>query len=214
MNRSDGSSRTTTVESNDPWEGSVTIDADTATRWILGEITPLAPIRVPLDTSYGLVLAEDAAARDPSPAFDTSAMDGYAVHRHTRRSSAWRVIGRALAGQPFHGEVGRGEAIRIMTGARVPADVDAVVPLEVAVEHDGAVESAAPPVPGAHIRRRGSDHNAGDVVVEQGTRLNAAHLAVLASIGHDRPRVVPRARIGVMSTGDEVTETPGTSGAP
>ena len=138
-------------------------------------------------------------------------MDGYAVHRHPRRPSAWRVIGRALAGQPFQGEVGRGEAIRIMTGARVPADVDAVVPLEVAVEHDGAVESAAPPVPGANIRRRGSDHDAGDVVVAQGTRLNAAHLAVLASIGHDRPRVVRAPRIGVMSTGDEVAGTSGTS---
>ena len=81
--RSDGSSMTTTVESNDPWDGAVTIDADTATRWILEQIDPArshprAARRPPTVSCW----PSDAVAVDPSPAFDTSAMDGYAVHRH------------------------------------------------------------------------------------------------------------------------------------
>ena len=190
--------------SHDPWDGAATVGVATAACWILDQIRPSAAVSVPLAQALGKVLADDAITFDPSPPFDTSAMDGFAVHRQPGPTSIWRVVGESLAGRAFDGHVRRGETVRIMTGARVPPGADAVVPLEAAVEHRGAVATAAAPTHGSNIRRRGEDHEAGDVIVEGGTRLNAAHIAVLASIGHDRLRVVPRPRVGVMSTGDEV----------
>ncbi len=196
-----------------PWDGAVALDAPAATRWILGQLEPNAPIQVPLSASCGLVLATDAISTEPSPAFDTSAMDGYALHQESGSPNEWRVIGCSLAGDEFVGAVTRGEAVRIMTGARVPHGVDAVAPLEVVDEHDAFVTLRGELAAGSNIRRAGSDHPAGAVVVDWGTRLTPMHLAVLAAIGHDRPRVVPRARVGVLSTGDEVERAvPGLSG--
>jgi molybdopterin biosynthesis enzyme len=70
-----------TARSITPWDGAVALDAPAATRWILGQLEPNAPIPVPLSASCGLVLATDAISTEPSPAFDTSAMDGYALHQ-------------------------------------------------------------------------------------------------------------------------------------
>jgi molybdenum cofactor synthesis domain-containing protein len=193
--------------SSHPWGGAVAIGVDEARCWILDQIGPCAAVTVPLAECLGLVLADGAVAPDASPRFDTSAMDGYALHHQPNATSTWRVVGQSLAGRSFDGTVGPGEAVRIMTGARVPPGAGAVVPLEAAVERDGVVRSGISVTPGANIRPRGSDHDAGDIVVGTGTRLNSAHVAVLASMGHARPSVVRRPRIGVMSTGDEVAGT-------
>jgi molybdopterin molybdotransferase len=203
-----------TAGSIPPWDGAVALDVAAASRWILSQLEPNAPIEVPLAASCGLVLATDAISTEPSPAFDMSAMDGYALHRDSGSpKGGWRVIGRLLAGDGFVGAVTRGEAVRIMTGAQVPPGVDVVAPLEIVAEHDGLVTLGDELAAGSNIRRTGSDHPAGAVIVDRGTRLTPMHLAVLASLGHDQPRVVPRARVGVLSTGDEVTQLrPGASG--
>jgi molybdopterin molybdotransferase len=188
----------------DPWDTAVAVEADDARCWILDQIGPGVAADAALADCLGLALASDVVASEPSPSFDTSAMDGYATHQLTGLGSAWRVVGRAFAGSPFAGEVGPGEAIQIMTGARVPTGAETVVPLESATEAGDTVRLAANVRPGANIRARGSDHQIGDVVVAAGSRLNAAHLAVLASIGQDRPTVFRRLRVGVISTGDEL----------
>jgi molybdenum cofactor synthesis domain-containing protein len=189
---------------SDPWDSAVAIEADAARCWILDQIRPGVSRGVALSDCLGLVLAADAVATEPSPRFDTSAMDGFATHRLCGAGSAWRLVGCAFAGKPFPGEICPGEAIRIMTGARVPAGAAAVVPLEAATEITGSVRLTTPVRPGANIRPVGSDHHIGDVIVAAGTRLNAAHIAVLASAGNDHPHVVARPRVGVLSTGDEL----------
>ena len=190
-----------------PWTDAVAVEADSARCWILEQVEQGAAREIGLEECAGLVVAGDVVAAEPLPAFDTSAMDGYATHPQPGPSSTWRVVGRALAGNPFDDELQPGEAIRIMTGARVPSSAAAVVPLELVTEVNGLVTASGDVRPGANIRARGSDHDVGDLVVAAGTRLNAAHVAVLASIGHDRPQVIGRPRVGVMSTGDEVAGT-------
>ncbi len=194
---------------NAPWADALAVEVDSARSWILAQVEPGATRAVGLEACAGLILAGDVVSVEPLPAFDTSAMDGYAIHPLPGPSSAWRVVGRVLAGGSFEGELGAGEAVRIMTGARVPSGADAVVPLELVSEVDGFVTSFGDLAMGANIRARGSDHEVGDVVVEAGTRLNATHVAVLASIGHDRPQVIGRPRVGVLSTGDELAGAAG-----
>lgn len=143
------------------------VDVAAATRWILEQTAALRIIEWPLAASSGLVLATDAMSTEPSPAFDTSAMDGYALHRESGSPNGWRVIGCSLAGDEFVGAVTRGEAVRIMTGARVPHGVDAVAPLEVVDEHDAFVTLRGELAAGSNIRRAGSDHAAGAVVVDR-----------------------------------------------
>jgi molybdopterin molybdotransferase len=202
-----GAAVLTADASSDPWGGATAIGVDDARGWILDQIGRCATVTRPLAECLGLVLADDAVAPDASPRFDTAAMDGYALHSQPNATSTWRALGQSLAGTSFDGTLGPGEAILIMTGAQVPPGAGAVVPLEAAVERDGVVRSGISVTPGANIRLRGSDHDAGDVVVAAGTRLNPAHVAVLGSMGHARPQVVRRPRIGVMSTGDEVVGT-------
>jgi len=172
--------------------------------WILDQIEPLDAIELPLSSVAGMVLATDARALDAMPAFDTSAMDGFAVRPDPRSPTTVVTIGRSRAGAEFVGELGEGEALRIMTGARVPGGAVAVIPFEDAVDRDGLVTIPDIIPAGANIRPRAEDHQAGDVLVRSGTQLSAAHIAVLASIGHDHPSVVRRPRVGVLSTGDEL----------
>lgn len=187
-----------------PWDGAAAVEAGEAGGWILEQLSPLAPVRTPLSDACGLVLATDAVSAEPLPSFDTSAMDGYAIRPSSGSSMDYRVVGRSDAGKPFTGDVNQGECVRIMTGARVPPDTESVAPLEITTEGGGVVTVSSALEAGANIRRRGEDHRAGDIVVDRGTLLTPAHVATLSALGHDRPRVFPRPRVGVMSTGDEL----------
>src|SRR5439155_6589983 len=107
-------------------------------------------------------------------------------------------------------DVGPGEAIRIMTGAPIPPGTDAIVMVELTHSDDGGntviVERDASV--GDHVRPAGDDIAAGDTVVAAGTELGPAHLGVLASLGYQRVPVYPRARVGVLTTGDEIVDGP------
>jgi molybdenum cofactor synthesis domain-containing protein len=186
-------------------------------REILGSIVELDPIRVPSAQSAGLVLAEDIAATDAVPPFANSAMDGYAVRASdTARAGPptpvrLAVIGELPAGRAPTVAVGVGEAIRIMTGAPMPEGADAIVMVERTRRDDAGggdgvfVEHAASV--GDHVRRAGGDIEAGDLVFARGSELGPAHVGVLASIGCQDLPVIPRARVGVLSTGDELVDT-------
>ncbi len=190
-----------------PWADAVSIEVEAAQRWISEHVQSGAPREIDLEACAGLVVADDVVAIEPLPAYDTSAMDGFATHRVPDSSWSWRVVGQSLAGHPFDGDLGPGEAIRIMTGARVPSGAAGVVPLELVAELDGMVQTSGEVRAGANVRGRGSDHEVGEVVVPARTPLTAVHVAVLASLGHDRPRVIGRPRVGVLSTGDELAVT-------
>lgn len=179
---------------------------------ILAAARPLPVVQVPLGEALGLVLAGDVAARWPVPLFDNSAMDGYAVRRAEAVEGArLRVIADVPAGSPLDPPLGAGETARIMTGAAIPGDADAVLPLE---DTDlGRTIGAAPPewitvtrrpAPAAFVRRRGADASAGAVAVPAGVALGPWQLAAIAAAGHDRVAVRRRPRVAVVSTGSEL----------
>jgi molybdopterin molybdotransferase len=181
-------------------------------RVVLGDALPLEAVRVSLLDADGLVLAESVTADWPLPSFDNSSMDGYAVQAidvaGATEASPVRlpVRGDIAAGQESAQRLEPGTAVRIMTGAPVPEGADAVVPVEWT---DGATDevsiSRAPDL-GAHIRRRGEDVAAGEIVLEPGTPINARVIAMLAAVGVAGVPVHRRPRVTVISTGDELVD--------
>jgi molybdenum cofactor synthesis domain len=185
---------------------------------VLEAVQRLPEELVPLADAYGLVLAQPVAARMPLPGFDNSAMDGYAVRRADVAAPATtvRIVADLPAGSALDPPLRPGEAARIMTGAPVPTDADAIVPLEdtelgVAIGADApaVVTVLVPPRAGAHIRRVSEDAAVGTELVPAGTVLGPLQLSAAASAGHPTLTVVRAARVAVISTGSELVP-PGT----
>lgn len=177
---------------------------------VLSQIHPLAPLQLPLTEAYGCVLAEDVVCETDLPDFASSAMDGFAVRAAdvaevtTATPVELRIVGRALIGQRPEGTVGGHEAIRIATGAPVPAGADTIVPIEDCEVLGESVRILAPSPDGRHIRPAGEDVKAGEVIVPTGKRLGPPELGLLATAGVPHPLVHPRPRVVVLSTGDEL----------
>lgn len=183
------------------------IDYTEALKLLLERIQPLAPQTVPLQQAHGAVLAEAVAARWDLPLADNSAMDGYALTcAAVDPELPLRVVGFAPAGQPFSGRVGQQEAVRIMTGAPLPASCDAVVPFEQVVVEGDRIHLQSRPRPGQQVRRHGEEARRGETVLEPGTLLRSGELAMLASIGASTVSVHPPPRVALLCTGDELVE--------
>ena len=186
------------------------LEIDEARRLVLGAVTPSQPEPVALDAALGRVLGEDVSAEQPVPAFDNSAMDGFAVraqdvaHADGAAPVVLGVIDESRAGAPARAGLEAGQAIAISTGAMLPAGADAVVPVEDTSRRDGRVEVRAAAPAGHHVRRAGDDIRAGDTVLERGTRLGAAELGVLASLGRPSVECAPAPRLSVLVSGDEL----------
>jgi molybdopterin molybdotransferase len=186
---------------------------------ILASVQPLAPRRMRLSEAFGCVLAEHIPAPFDVPPFASSAMDGFAVRAEDVASARpeapvrLRVVSQALMGRPASGAVGQGEAILVPTGSVVPPGADSIIPVEQCTRESGELFVAAPVSPGGHIRPAGEDLRAGDLAVEPGAPLTAAELGVLAAVGVGEVNVVPPARVGILSTGDELVRPPGRLGA-
>ena len=189
------------------------IPLDDARAHVLERVKPLPAVRMPVAEARGCVLTEPVIANEAVPPFDNSAMDGYAV-RATDTASApveLPVAGVLAAGaDPSSVRVDSGSAVRIMTGAVIPEGADAIVIVEqTELLDDGRrVRIGATARVGDHIRVAGDDMRPGDVVIDAGVALGAAHLGVLASLGITEVTVVRRPRVGVLSTGDELVEGP------
>jgi molybdopterin molybdotransferase len=181
----------------------VLISIEEARRLVLETVRMLGSERVALADAHGRVLAEDLTSAVDVPPFDSSAMDGFALVAGPARELD--VEGESRAGHPFEGELEPGTAVRISTGAAVPAAATAVIPVEHTSESDGRVsvdETAA----GANIRRAGEDLRAGDVVLGRGTRLGPAELGVAASVGRAELVCARRPRVALLVTGDELVQ--------
>jgi molybdenum cofactor synthesis domain-containing protein len=190
------------------------IPLDDVQRAIFGAVTRLEPVDADPRDTLGLVLAERIIAPEAVPPFANTAMDGYAVQAVDTAGASeatpvrLRVVGELAAGHAPTVKVGTGEAIRIMTGAPMPDGADAIVMVERTTrEGDDSVSVTLAVEPGQHVRRAGGDLEAGDVVFEPGAVLGAARIGVLATVDAQRARVYPRARVGVLSTGDELVES-------
>lgn len=184
-------------------------------RILAGIAGSTAPEVLPVTRLLGRVLAEPLAAPFDVPPADNSAVDGYAVGSADIPADGRRelaVIGDLAAGAVFEGTVRSGQALRIMTGAPMPAGADTVYPQEI-VERDGDRVRVGALDKGANVRRRGEDVQAGTIVIEAGTVLRPQELGLLTSLGIYQTAVHRRPRVGLMSTGDEVAE-PGTRRRP
>ena len=180
---------------------------------ILGRCLPLAPVRLPVAESIGLVTAEPVISAEAVPPVANTAMDGFAVRSADTVGATGdspvrlRIAGTIRAGQAPEVTVGPGDAVRIMTGAPLPRGADSVVMVErTRTTGPGAddVEVDVEVPPGLHIRPAGDDIVVGDVVFPAGEELRSGHAGVLASIGAVDVAVHPRLRVGVFSTGDEL----------
>jgi molybdopterin molybdotransferase len=162
---------------------------------------------VPLAQALGRTLAAAVATDGPWPPTDRSAMDGFALAAGpgVAAGSRLRVVGESLAGHPFAGAVGSGQAVRIMTGAVLPAGADAVVPVEQTSGFAAdTVEVRIEVRRGQNVRPRGSEAAAGQAMLALGTRLRAAEIGVLAVLGRAVVPVHSRPRVAIVATGDEV----------
>ncbi len=146
------------------------------------------------------------AGRD-DPATDRAAMDGVAL-RAAEGRVARRLLGTLFAGDdPAAFAVAPGTAVRIMTGAAMPSGADAIVPVEQLREAAGSVQPQIDPRPGDHVRTRGDQARAGDLLLPAGTPINAARMGLLAQEGHALTALT-RIRVGIASTGDELVPNP------
>ncbi|MEY3954226.1 MAG: hypothetical protein RLZZ397_1106, partial [Pseudomonadota bacterium] len=186
---------------------------DDAKAQLLAAVTAISQVEsVLLMQATGRVLAQSVVSRMDVPAFDNSAMDGYAVRcADVCAGHQPLLISQRIAAGQIPQELQPGTVARIFTGAPIPAGADAVIMQEQArVSDDGAsVVFDLLPQPGLSIRRRGEDIAKGQVVVSAGTRLHAAHIGLLASVGCHQAQVVRSPRVALCATGDELIQ-PGT----
>ncbi|MFD1547269.1 molybdotransferase-like divisome protein Glp [Nonomuraea guangzhouensis] len=175
---------------------------------ILATVRPLAPLELDLEQALGTTLAEEVSSPVPQPPFDNSAMDGYAVRARdvVDVPVTLAVIDDVAAGSSELRAVGPGHAVRIMTGAPLPAGADAVVPVEWTNGGTVSVTIDRAPVAGNAIRRAGEDVQAGEVVLKPGTVIGPAQLGIIAGVGRRRVLARPRPRVVVLSTGAELVE--------
>ncbi|MBB3453182.1 molybdopterin molybdotransferase [Rhizobium sp. BK313] len=179
---------------------------------LLNSATPLYRVEsVTLDMAEGRVLAKDLTARLTQPPFNASAMDGYALRFDDAAESGalLTVIGVSAAGRAYEGTVGKGEAVRIFTGAPVPAGADCVLLQEDAERlDDGRIRTTYPLREGQHIRPRGQDFAEGEVVLPAGMVMDFSRLTVAAAMNHPTLDVYRRPLVAILATGDELV-TPG-----
>ncbi len=187
------------------------IDTELALEKLADAAGVLPTEAVPLDLTFGRVLAEKVVADRDFPPTDRSAMDGFAVRAadFVDGAATLRLVGEVRAGQkPFGAPVEAGQAVKIMTGAIVPEGADAVVMVERTREdrEAAAVTCEDDPKPGQHIRRRAEELRSGQTVLEPGSPIHPAEIAALASVGCTRVDVYRRPQVAILSTGDEVVE--------
>ncbi|MCP5100725.1 MAG: molybdopterin molybdotransferase MoeA [Chloroflexi bacterium] len=185
---------------------------------VLAGVSVLDTESVSLLDALGRVLAEPVTAKDSLPPFINSAMDGYALRAGDLQGAtstnpvSLQVVGDVAAGAVSDVTVGVGTAVRIMTGAPVPAGADAVVPVEDTDEQWRGVERPLPTRiaihrqvnAGDYLRHPGEDIEAGQIVLQKGHMLRPQEIGVLASLGIDRLAVVRRPKVGILATGDEL----------
>jgi molybdenum cofactor synthesis domain-containing protein len=178
-------------------------------------VSPLPVVSMPIGEAVGLVIAERVTAPEAIPPFANTAMDGFAIRSSDLVGASETspvelpIVATVAAGTVASRALEPGEAMRIMTGAPMPAGADAVIMVELTETVDDRVRCRAAVPAANHVRGAGDDLEAGAVVFEPGTVIGPTHVGVLASVGRTDVAVHRRPRVGVFSTGDELVEGPG-----
>lgn len=187
------------------------VTVEEARRLIAAHVSPVAAETTPILQALGRIVASPLVAPMALPPFDNSAMDGFAVRTADLAGAAGMavmlpVVGTVAAGARQVPPLPSGRAMRIMTGAPLPAGADAVVPWEEANEADGLVALPTRVAAGQHVRREGEDIQRGSRVLEPGQPLNAPRIALLAALGRATAIVYAPLRVAIVSTGNELVE--------
>jgi len=189
------------------------LSVEDALERMLQEIAPLEVIQVPLSSATGMVLAQDIVAQEDIPPFANAAMDGFALLSkdsapHDGQSPRLRVTGAIAAGYVADQAVEEGTAMRIMTGAPIPPGADSVIQVELTRqgENSGYVEILRQITAGNNIRPAGEDMQRGQVVLGEGSEIRAWDIGILAALGYANVRVIRRARVAILGTGDEIID--------
>ena len=171
-------------------------------------LSPVTAIeRLSIRAALGRILAEDVISPVNVPQHDNSAMDGYAVRfsdLNADAESKLKIIGTSFAGKPFQGTVGRGQAVRIMTGAVIPAGTDTVIQQEKAKAAGDYVAVMPVPKKGTNTRSAGEDLRAGEPALKRGHPVQPAEIGMMASLGIGEVAVYRKLRVAFFSTGDEL----------
>jgi molybdopterin molybdotransferase len=195
------------------------MSVEEARETILARFHPMESEPISLERALGRVLAEDCDAPEDLPPFANSAMDGYALRTADVAAASaaapvrLRLVGEVPAGSVFPDTVGFGEAVRILTGAPLPAGADAVLEQEQTTTHGATVAIPTAVSVGNNIRAAGTDVPKGERLLARGAELGAAEVALLAAFGLDPVRVTRRPRVAILATGDELA-TPGEAPRP
>lgn len=169
-------------------------------------LAPLLPLEsVAVADALGRFLGEDLRAARTQPAADLSAMDGYSTGAG---EGPWRLVGESRAGVPFAGRLGAQECVGISTGAHLPEGAARILIKEDALSEGDMIAAAELPPPGRHIRPRGFDFCAGNLVLARGTRMTPGRIALALAAGHGAVAVPRRARVAVLDSGDELSADP------
>ena len=188
------------------------IDYKEARGLVLSASKTLPAETVPLAEALGRTLARNIKARENIPPFTKATMDGYAVRAEDTRAAGkdaaveLEVLEDLPAGCISRKSVGRGQAVRIMTGAPLPKGADAVVMVEDTEKTAGRVKVRREVKPGANIGQAGEDLKKGELVLERGAMIGPAETGLLAAAGLARVPVVGRPKLAVIATGDEIVE--------
>lgn len=172
------------------------------------ETRSLGSEKILLADGVGFVLAQDIIADTDLPPFDRSQMDGYAVVAADTLGApvSLKIVGESAAGRGWRGEIKQGEAVRIMTGASVPAGADAVQRVELTSEFDGKVEISSSISKGTAIVRRGAEIKKGETIFKSGEAITENMIAALAAFGYTKVKVGKNPRIAILGTGNEIVE--------
>jgi len=184
------------------------LPSEVARARILADLPPVTLETVALDAALGRVLAQPVVAQRDQPPFDASAMDGWAVNGP---GEDFVIVGESAAGHGYAAPLDPGEAVRIFTGAPVPAGATRVIIQEVAVREGDRLRCPAAGSAPSHIRPAGGDFRAGQVLLTAGLRLDPWRLSLAAAAGRATLQVARQPRVVVLSTGEELV-APG--GAP
>lgn len=184
-----------------------------ALSWLDAQLRTLDTEDVPLRDASGRVLASAVVSDIDVPGFDRATMDGYAVVADSTEGATpynripFSVVGDALPGAPFTGTIARGQVVRIMTGAPMPAGGDAVLPAESVDANDDGIAAISEVSPHKNVGHRGEDIVRGTTLLATGRVLRPQDLGVMSSIGLATARVVRRPRVRLVITGNELLPT-------